>query len=85
MKLDDLQERARQMVTEALESCRPLPADHRDKLVLGIRFEGNDRVFELYVPGERPEDAIVVARATLDEDTGMGTVETFPEEWEHLV
>lgn len=81
MDLEALQERARKLVREALRACPPLPNDYKKRLTLGVRFEDNNRIFELYVDANRPEDAVVVARATLDKDTGTGHVETFPEQW----
>lgn len=38
----------------------------RENLVRGIAFEGDERVFELYVPGERPEDAVVISEARVN-------------------
>lgn len=81
MDLEVLQERARKLVREALRDCPPVPDDYKTRLALCVRFEGNNRIFELYVDGSRPEDAVVVARATLDKDAGTGLVETFPEQW----
>jgi hypothetical protein len=72
--LDELQERARQMTLRTLESY-VVPDDVRSKLTLGVQFDGEIRVFELYVPGDRPVDAWVISRARLNVHSGEGTVE----------
>ena len=70
------------MVRAALAECPPMPQDLRKQLVLGVSgFEGESRTFELYIPGPRPEDAVVVARASLSSADGEGSVEVFPERW----
>ncbi|WP_375758577.1 hypothetical protein [Corallococcus exercitus] len=82
IRLDELQERARVAVREALARCPPIPAAFRQELVIGVRIDGNERVFELYKAGERPEDALVIARAVLNASTGdLKQVEVFPERW----
>jgi hypothetical protein len=76
LKLKDLESRARTMTREALKAYQ-LPPDIRDQLTLGTFMEGDMIVFELYVPGERPQDARVISRATLNSTTGIGEVEVF--------
>ena len=47
-------------------------------VVLGEREQGRGyRVFELYVPDDRPETAIFLTRAVVDRSTGEVTVEVF--------
>ena len=65
-ELADLEEIARIATFEALQSYAAVPAELRHRWVLGIHFEGDDRVFELYVPGERPADALVYASARVN-------------------
>ena len=48
------------------------------QLVLGTSgFEGDQMTFELYIPGERPEDARVISSAVMDMFSGTGNVEVF--------
>jgi hypothetical protein len=72
--LEELHERARQMTLAALKEY-VIPQSYRESMTLGVTFEGEKRVFELYVPGEKPSDAIVISRAIFDPDTGEGAVE----------
>lgn len=82
MKLEELTERARIAVREAMKKWPPVPEHLRRNLVVGTEFAGDDRVFELYVATEPPEDAIVLARVTVNSATGaVGPVEVFPERW----
>jgi hypothetical protein len=67
-ELDQLQEIARVATRRALEGY-VLPESWRTHLTLGTGFQGDERVFELYVAGERPEDAIVIASATVNRKT----------------
>lgn len=81
MTLDELQDRARLMTREALKPHPPFPPELDRELTLGVMFDGPFRIFELYVAGEKPSDAIVLTRARLDSRTGEGSVEVFPERW----
>jgi hypothetical protein len=67
-ELDQLQEIARVATRKALEGY-VLPESWRTNLTLGTEFRGDERVFELYVAGERPQDAIVIASATVNRRT----------------
>ena len=58
--LDELQERARQMTLAALKEF-VVPEHFKSSLTLGVQFDGDFRVFELYVPGEKPSDARVMS------------------------
>lgn len=62
-ELDKLQELAREATRKALEEYEPIPAEWEKNLTLGTLFDGEDRIFELYVAGERPADAIVISSA----------------------
>ncbi|MFG6447362.1 hypothetical protein ACG0Z6_03790 [Roseateles sp. BYS180W] len=68
-ELDELQEIARVETRKALSLYDPVPSEWAKALTLGTLFEGDDRVFELYVPGERPADAIVIASARVNRKT----------------
>jgi hypothetical protein len=82
IKLDVLKEKARVATREALARCPEIPERFRENLTLGVEFAGENRIFELYVAGARPEDAVVLARVEVSSITGdVGEVETFPERW----
>jgi hypothetical protein len=76
MRLEELQEIARKLTFSALEAF-VIPEEYRSVMTLGVFFEGDVRVFELYVPGEQPKDAKVISRARIDCRTGEGSVEVF--------
>ncbi|AFY38604.1 hypothetical protein Lepto7376_2317 [[Leptolyngbya] sp. PCC 7376] len=64
-ELDELQEIARIATRKALEDYE-FPETWQDSLVLGVFFEDNARIFELYIPRERPEEAIVISSARVN-------------------
>jgi hypothetical protein len=68
-ELDELQELAREATRETLEAYEPLPDEWKENLTLGTFFEGDDRIFELYVAAERPADAIVISSARVNRKT----------------
>lgn len=72
--LQELQEIARRHTQSELENY-VIPDAIRGALALTTLFEGDDRVFVLYVPGERRDDARVIARATVNSLTGAASVE----------
>jgi hypothetical protein len=55
-----------------------LSSDDCNRLVLGYTEDGDFGVFELYVPGERPQDARVIARARVNAYSGDVEVERLP-------
>ena len=63
--LDELEVIAAQTTRRALEEY-VIPDTLAACLVRGITFEGDDRIFELYIPGERPEDAVVISQARVN-------------------
>jgi hypothetical protein len=75
--MDDLQEIARMATRSALVGYPGLRALWSE-LLLGVQFEGDDRIFELYLPGERPEDAQVVSQARVNALSGEVSVAVFP-------
>ncbi|MEZ4449129.1 MAG: hypothetical protein R3B09_06585 [Nannocystaceae bacterium] len=79
--LDELKEKARIMTKDALRHYPSFPKEFEPDIALGTFFDGNLRIFELYVAKQRPQDAIILTRATLDAMTGDGKVEVFPENW----
>lgn len=68
-ELDELQEIARIATRAALEEYERIPAEWEKNLTLGTFFDGDDRIFELYVAGERPSDAVVVSSARVSSKT----------------
>lgn len=76
LKLEELRERARVLTYETLKDYE-IPDGLETRIALGIGFDGDDRIFELYIPAERPEDAIVISSARLNSFTGQGSVEVF--------
>ena len=54
-----------------------IPEVIRAQLMLGIQFYGVFRIFELYIPGEKPSDAQVISRVRLNVNSGEGQVEIF--------
>jgi hypothetical protein len=65
-ELDELQEIARIATRTALEEYERIPAESEKNLTLGTFFDGDDRVFELYIAGERPADAVVISSARVN-------------------
>jgi hypothetical protein len=76
-ELDELREIAKTATKDALKSYERPPKAWQDKLTLGTIFDGEDRVFELYVPGERPTDAIVISSARVNSHTRAVSVQIF--------
>ncbi len=69
MKLDALREIARLATREALREYS-VPDIVWGEVVLGVQFDGGYRIFELYVPGGKPEDAWVISQARVHSVTG---------------
>ena len=84
MKLDELRSLAMEMSRRALENYPPLPPALKGQLTLGTFFEPTETIFELYLPGETPSDAIVLVRVTMDKRTSDGAVEIREENWRRL-
>ena len=73
-----LEEIARQLTFEALKGFT-IPDEIRDKVTRGVMFEGIYRLFELYIPGDRPSDAVLISRVRINALSGKaeGPVEVF--------
>lgn len=65
-ELDELREIARLATRKALEEYEPFPKEWEKDLTLGTFFDGEDRIFELYIARERPDDAIVISAARVN-------------------
>ncbi len=68
-ELDELQELARVATRAELEQYEPIPDEWKTALTLGTFFDGDDRIFELYVARDRPADAIVLTSARVNRVT----------------
>lgn len=69
MELRELEEIARIATFDALKGYEPVPESWRENLALGTFFEGDFRIFELYVADRRPQDAITIASARVHRKT----------------
>lgn len=68
-ELDELQEIARLATRAALEEYERIPAEWEKNLTLGTFFDGDDRIFELYIAAEQPSDAVVISSARVNRRT----------------
>jgi hypothetical protein len=69
ISLSQAQELARSATQKELSNYE-VAADLMGQVVLTTLFEGDDRVFVLYVPGETRQDQMIVARTTVNVKTG---------------
>ncbi|WP_374519304.1 hypothetical protein [Undibacterium squillarum] len=74
LSLEEMQEIARSLTQKELERY-VIPDDMRGQLALTTLFEGDDRVFVLYVPAEKRSDAYVIARTRVNAISGNASVE----------
>ena len=74
LKLQQAEQVAREAVSTYLASRAPLPSAIKDRLVLGKGSDGSCWLFELYVPGVRPEEAVVLVQARVDKQRGEVSV-----------
>ena len=70
LKLNFLQEAARAATQAALVDFGGYVTPPADRLTLGTSWEGDATIFELYVVGERPEDAIVLTTTSVNSYSG---------------
>ncbi|MDO3530081.1 hypothetical protein ACNRBH_15080 [Ralstonia pseudosolanacearum] len=66
--LSELQEIAKTATRERLKAFPPFPST--ENLTLGTFWEGDVVVFELYIAGQLPQDAIVLTQAKVHAYTG---------------
>lgn len=76
LKLSDMEALAKKATFEALQGY-PKPKDNLKNLTLGSGITETEGVFELYIAGERPQDAKVISRAIVDRASGEVRVEVF--------
>jgi phage baseplate assembly protein gpV len=74
ISLAQAEEMAR-VATQSELGSYEVPAELMGQVVLTTLFEGDDRVFVLYVPGETRQDQMIVARTTVNVKTGELFVE----------
>jgi hypothetical protein len=74
LKLAEAEEIAKKLTHDALMEYE-IPPEICDRLALGVLFEGDYRVFMLYVPGERPKDGKIVSRVRVSLVDGTAEVE----------
>jgi hypothetical protein len=79
LSLSQMEPIARDATRTALMRCRPLTDAESASLTLGSGIEGDEGVFELYLPATRPQDAKVISRAIVSRHTGAVHVEVFIE------
>jgi hypothetical protein len=80
LTLDQTEPIAKAATRAALEGARQLTDAEKERLTLGTLIEDDAYVWELYLAGERPEDAVMICQARVDRLTGGVTVQVF-DEW----
>ena len=78
LSLDEAQEIAKLLNREALKTHK-IEDELWSQVVLSSGLEGDTAIFELYIPGERPEDARLISQAVINRYTGRGEVKVFIE------
>jgi hypothetical protein len=74
--LEELEEIAR-VLTQTTLVHYEIPESIGNNLVLGTLFDGDDRIFQLYIPGDRPEDAQIISSVRINVFTGQASIEVF--------
>lgn len=77
LPLSEMEHVAKEATYEALKAYVPPSDEDKKVLVLGKVLTDEAGVFELYVPADRPQDAKVISRATVNRTTGQVAVEVF--------
>ena len=78
IKIDELFEIALSAFREALvDYSEILSKEKWQDLLVGEILRGNERIYSIYRPGERPVDALFIARARVNVYTGDASVEVF--------
>lgn len=79
LKLEEMQEIARKATYKLLEKHKRIERKDLKNLTLGIETTNDEGIFELYIAGARPLDAVVISCARVDRRTGAVSVEVFLE------
>ena len=77
LQLSEMESVAKEATYDALKACMPPPDEDKMALALGKVLTDEAGIFELYVPADRPQDAKVISRATVNRTTGEVSVEVF--------
>ncbi len=77
LQLPEMEQLAKQAMNNALKEYISPPDEVRVLLTLGRELTAGAGVFELYVPADRPQDAKVIGRTTVNRSSGEVTVEVF--------
>lgn len=78
LSFDEAREIARLLTREALKKHK-ITDEFWSQVVLGSGLESDTAIFELYIPGERPEDARLISQTVINRYTGRGEVKIFLE------
>jgi hypothetical protein len=73
----EMESMAKKATYDALKAYMPPSDEDQKALVLGKMLTDEKGIFELYVPADRPQDARVISRATINRTTGEVDVEVF--------
>lgn len=76
LTLEQMQEIARKLTHDTLLEYE-VPEGAFDGAALGGFIEGRHRVFQLYLPAERPQDGRILTSARVCMDDGGATIEVF--------
>jgi hypothetical protein len=76
-QLSEMESVAKEATYDALKTCMPPSDEDKKAMVLGKMLTDEAGIFELYVPADRPQDARVISRATVNRTTGEVNVEVF--------
>ena len=79
LSLKDMESIARNATRDALSAYPEPPKEEQSHWVLRKFEDGEFGHFEIYIPGERPEDAEVVSLTRVHRHTGEVSVEVFLE------
>ncbi|BEV71189.1 hypothetical protein THUN1379_06710 [Paludibacterium sp. THUN1379] len=77
LRITDMEPIAKEVMHNALTGYIPPTEEQKKHLTLGKVLTDTEGVFELYVPADRPQDATVISRVTIDRMTGGVKVEVF--------
>lgn len=77
LQLSEMEPVAKEATYSALKAYMPPSDEDKKSLTLGKVLTDEAGIFELYVPADRPQDAKVISRATVNRATGEVTVEVF--------
>ena len=76
LDLAEMEPLARQATRHALKK-HVWPKEKMKNLTLGYGMEGDFGIFELYLAGKRPQDAVVLTEALVNSLTGEVSVKVF--------